>query len=94
MTFSRLGVIKCILTSIFNLAMGLLGLNLIVSLGAGVLICLSLKKSDRTRTFEMPVLTFLHSPEVVGETAGSDNLGDFSNRQGATCFPAHAHEAP
>lgn len=94
MTFSRLGVIKCILTSIFNLAMGLLGLNLIVSLGAAVLICLSLKKSDRTRTFEMPVLTFLHSPEVVGETAGSDSLGDFSNRQGATCFPAHAHEAP
>lgn len=42
----------------------------------------------------MPLLTFLHSPKVVGEAAGSDSLGDFSNRQGAACSPAHAREAP
>lgn len=42
----------------------------------------------------MPLLTFLHSPKVVGEAAGSDSLGDFSNRQGAACSPAHARKAP
>lgn len=92
--FRRLGVTQCTLTYIFNLTMGLSGPNLIVSLGAAVLICLSSKKSDRTRTFEMPDLTCLHSAEVVGEAAGSDSLGDFSNRQGAACSPAHAREAP